>query len=86
MFFHLVECQIIATEVNVNIPTTILNSIEKVGLIHDNISYNFVENQAHIFEQSIRNDVKKKKGKLFAVFIDFKKAYDTVDRNIIEKT
>ena len=33
----------------------------------------------------IEKIVKKNKKKLFVVFIDFKKAYDTVDRNILMK-
>ena len=41
----------------------------------------------HIFllQTVIEKIVKKGKKKLFAVFIDFKKAYDTVDRNILIK-
>ena len=39
----------------------------------------------HIFflQTVVEKIVKKNKKKLFAVFIDFKKAYDTVDRNIL---
>ena len=41
----------------------------------------------HIFflQTVIEKIVKKNKKKLFVVFIDFKKAYDTVDRNILMK-
>ena len=41
----------------------------------------------HIFflQTVIEKIVKKSKKKLFVVFIDFKKAYDTVDRNILMK-
>ena len=41
----------------------------------------------HIFflQTVIEKIVKKNKKKLFVVFIDFRKAYDTVDRNILMK-
>ena len=41
----------------------------------------------HIYflQTVVEKVVKKNKKKLFAVFIDFKKAYDTVDRNILMK-
>ena len=47
-------------EANANIPTTTTKPTEKADLTQEKFIYKFVDSQAHIFEHSIRNDVRVK--------------------------
>ena len=68
----------------------LINFIETYKLISPN-QLGFMKRSRtsdHIFllQTIVEKIVKKGKGKLYTAFVDFKKAYDTVDREILFKT